>query len=75
MRSLQPGAVLVLFGVSAAVAVPAQADRSMPLAVGGSAIRPVAALVRDDEASCSRAGRRLWVEGEGWVVRRVTTCH
>lgn len=29
---------------------------------------------RDDEASCSRARRRLWIEGEGWVVRRITTC-
>ncbi|WP_082494307.1 hypothetical protein [Methylobacterium sp. Leaf108] len=28
----------------------------------------------DDAANCSRARRRLWVDGEGWIVRRVTTC-
>jgi hypothetical protein len=28
----------------------------------------------DDAANCSRSRRRLWVEGEGWIVRRVTTC-
>ena len=24
---------------------------------------------------CPRERKRLWVEGEGWIVRRVTTCH
>ncbi|MBE7202614.1 MAG: hypothetical protein INR70_33100 [Parafilimonas terrae] len=33
-----------------------------------------AAVERDDDATCSRARRRLWIEGEGWVVRRITTC-
>ncbi|MBE7249190.1 MAG: hypothetical protein INR63_29980 [Actinomycetospora chiangmaiensis] len=33
-----------------------------------------ASVDRDDEATCSRARRRLWIEGEGWVVRRITTC-
>jgi hypothetical protein len=28
----------------------------------------------DDDAGCYRARKRLWVEGEGWIVRRVTTC-
>jgi hypothetical protein len=28
----------------------------------------------EEEPSCNRARRRLWVEGEGWVVRRVTMC-
>ena len=28
-----------------------------------------------DEPACNRARRRLWVEGEGWVVRRITACH
>ena len=28
----------------------------------------------DEAGSCTRARRKLWVEGEGWVVRRVTTC-
>lgn len=28
----------------------------------------------DDMTNCSRARRRLWVDGEGWIVRRITTC-
>ena len=28
-----------------------------------------------DQPACDRARRRLWVEGEGWVVRRVSTCY
>jgi hypothetical protein len=27
-----------------------------------------------DDDKCLRSRKRLWVEGEGWVVRRVTTC-
>jgi nucleoid-associated protein YgaU len=26
------------------------------------------------EPVCDKSRKRLWVEGEGWVVRRVTTC-
>jgi hypothetical protein len=29
----------------------------------------------DEEPACARPRRRLWVEGEGWVVRRVSACH
>ncbi len=25
--------------------------------------------------NCARSRRRLFVEGEGWIVRRVTTCY
>lgn len=28
----------------------------------------------DAEAVCTKVRRRLWVEGEGWVVRRVGHC-
>jgi hypothetical protein len=28
----------------------------------------------DAEAVCTKVRRRLWVEGEGWVVRRVGQC-
>ena len=28
-----------------------------------------------DDSSCSRSRKRLFVEGEGWIVRRVTTCY
>ena len=27
------------------------------------------------DPGCSRARKRLWVEGEGWIVRKVTTCY
>ncbi|MEE7504208.1 hypothetical protein ACLBXO_27430 [Methylobacterium sp. C33D] len=36
-------------------------------------VHPVS-VERDDDVTCSRARRRLWIEGEGWVVRRITTC-
>ena len=26
------------------------------------------------QPDCLRSRKRLWVEGEGWVVRRVATC-
>jgi hypothetical protein len=44
------------------------------VAEAGPPLQPVAAVERDDDATCSRARRRLWIEGEGWVVRRITTC-
>jgi hypothetical protein len=28
----------------------------------------------DLEPTCLRSRKRLWIDGEGWVVRRVTTC-
>jgi hypothetical protein len=28
----------------------------------------------DGGAGCQRARRKLWVDGEGWIVRRVTVC-
>lgn len=27
-----------------------------------------------DDAACSRVRKRLWVDGEGWIVRRVSIC-
>ena len=32
-------------------------------------------VVSDEQPACDRPRRRLWVEGEGWVVRRVSSCH
>jgi hypothetical protein len=29
----------------------------------------------DDSLNCSQSRKRLFVEGEGWIVRRVTTCY
>lgn len=31
-------------------------------------------VVASSDASCTRARRKLWVEGEGWMVRKVAMC-
>ncbi|KLK93719.1 hypothetical protein AA309_07645 [Microvirga vignae] len=28
-----------------------------------------------DTSTCDRSRKRLFVEGEGWIVRKVTTCY
>ncbi|MCJ2080529.1 hypothetical protein [Methylobacterium sp. J-090] len=65
-----------LAGLSSAQAAPAAPQASAE--VSQLATRPitaVAAMAEDDDlTNCSRARRRLWVDGEGWIVRRVTTC-
>ncbi len=33
-----------------------------------------AAIGKDEDGSCFTARKKLWVDGEGWIVRRVTTC-
>jgi hypothetical protein len=58
--------------------VPASAAPSPPGAKAAAQAEPVKRVAEtdaaDDDAACTRARRRLWVEGEGWVVRRITTC-
>jgi hypothetical protein len=29
----------------------------------------------DEQLACDRPRRRLWIEGEGWVVLRVAACY
>jgi len=43
-----------------------------PAAVKDPQTTSSAPAAEDDK--CLRSRKRLWVEGEGWVVRRVTTC-
>jgi hypothetical protein len=31
-------------------------------------------VVATSDPSCARPRRKLWVEGEGWIVRRVAVC-
>jgi hypothetical protein len=31
-------------------------------------------LVSTTDEGCSRVRRKLWVEGDGWIVRRVSLC-
>ncbi len=76
---------LVLFGASAALAAPA-ADRGARQMAEASQVRPASdirpvsdvrpaeAESEDDAANCSKLRKRLWIEGEGWIVRRVTIC-
>jgi hypothetical protein len=72
----------VLAGVlGALVATAALAGPAAPAAKAVEATGSVkqAAAVVDEPAAeasnCSKARRRLWVEGEGWIVRRITTCN
>lgn len=72
-----------LFALAASASIlawPAQAaPPSGPVTVAEADRTPAPAAYaqsegEDDAASCSRSRKRLWVEGEGWVVRRITTC-
>ena len=70
---------VVLFGIaglSSAEAAPAAPQASAEVSqFANRPITAVAAMAEDDDlTNCSRARRRLWVDGEGWIVRRVTTC-
>jgi hypothetical protein len=29
----------------------------------------------ETDAGCLRSRKKLWVDGEGWIIRRVTTCY
>ena len=69
-------AILIASGFAGgASAAPAAAPGVTKVAEATSPARPAAAGDGEDDAgTCSRLRRRLWVEGEGWIVRRVTTC-
>jgi hypothetical protein len=69
-------------------ALPAHAARDIDRGAGKSAGEKVTALAAKDPETtssirtdmneglnCDRSRKRLWVEGEGWIVRRVTTCY
>ena len=51
--------------VASKIATPPPSDAEDPQTTSSVA-------VEDDR--CQRSRKRLWVENEGWVVRRVTTC-
>jgi len=62
----------LLFTAPATQAADSQTETKV--ADAGSQVHVAASVDRDDDATCSRSRRRLWIEGEGWVVRRITTC-
>ena len=70
------GAILsLLAALPAAEAAPQSADRTPAKLADAAQVRPAAVTETDeDPASCSKSRKRLWIEGEGWVVRKVTTC-
>lgn len=74
------GSVVLMMSLSPVLAAPAAAkDRDaasaraelQELVVVTTGSTPPAA---EDGAGCQRSRRKLWVEGEGWIVRRVTQC-
>lgn len=72
-------ATLMTFAaVPSALAAPATERAPTKVADAGQALHSVNAVAGGEEdgdtANCSRYRRRLWVEGEGWIVRRITTC-
>ena len=68
-------APILAAGLSGASAAP-PSDRGVAKVADASAtVRPAATAAEpEEEANCSRSRKRLWVEGEGWIVRRITTC-
>jgi hypothetical protein len=70
-------AVLAL--VIAAAPVSAAPLKAEPAAADEAVVQRAAdasrlAIVSADEVECPRVRRRLWVEKEGWIVRRVASC-
>jgi hypothetical protein len=75
------GSTLLLVPLAPADAAPergrpaaAQADKTK-LAEADPATTSSLSKAVEEEPACARPRRRLWVEGEGWVVRRVSACH
>ncbi|UMY18748.1 hypothetical protein MMB17_05345 [Methylobacterium organophilum] len=68
------GALMIGFS-AAGQAAPGQADRSPSKVAEASPVKPVSVGEAEEEATnCMKPRKRLWIEGEGWVVRRVTIC-
>jgi hypothetical protein len=77
-----PIGVALLFAVSMAKAAAAERPRveaaveiSRPKLSSTAPALSSAKAVNDEQLTCDRPRRRLWIEGEGWIVRRVPSCH
>jgi len=66
----KPAAAQAATAAKAKVAVveAAEVDAEGPAATGSTK------AAAEEGAGCQRARRKLWVDGEGWIVRRVTVC-
>jgi hypothetical protein len=79
ISSLLPLCAAALAG-ALTISVPAEASSLKPhsASITIAAERPpvpeAAPVVQSDSIECPRIRRRLWVEGEGWIVRRVASC-
>lgn len=74
-RSLLLGAACVGLGLASAQGRPARSDiEDRPPAQDVSPVRPVSVVVPEGQPVCTHTRRRLWLEGEGWVVRKIATC-
>ncbi|MCJ2068766.1 hypothetical protein MKK75_08115 [Methylobacterium sp. J-030] len=73
-RTTALGAASAVLLLTTVAGQAAGASGETKVADAGPQVHAATGAERDDEASCSRARRRLWIEGEGWVVRRITTC-
>ena len=83
------GLTLALSGFAWAAPLPAEAASAAAVRTKNAAAQVVStpASVKEPETTgsvekavtlepnCAQSRRRLWVEGEGWIVRRVTTCY
>ena len=84
------GSALLLASLSAVVAAPAPRSKAQAAAAHSPKAKLAAAdalsvategpaatgstKAGGEEAGCQRSRRKLWVDGEGWIVRRVTFC-
>jgi hypothetical protein len=83
LSALILGVVLAATPLTAALAAPSEArqaaGRTQTAAAAAAATvdvtGSVAAKPAGEEPNCQKARRKMFVEGEGWIVRRVTTCH
>ncbi|WP_210485552.1 hypothetical protein [Microvirga antarctica] len=78
--TLAATAVLILGSVAAQAAHggSGRAEPGRPVPSTQMAVQETPASVPaavDDGKSCGQSRKRLFVEGEGWIVRRVTTCY
>jgi hypothetical protein len=71
-------AIMTMVPAPAAVSAPAQAE---PRPAKARVVPPARAdwssdktVTATSDAACPRTRRKLWVESEGWVVRRVAVC-
>ena len=70
------GSILACLGPAVAAPRAAEPTRiaAAELPKAAEAADAAASVKGDEGPGCHRARRKLWVDGEGWIVRRVTTC-